>query len=267
MERKLKPTELFYPILVLTLAIAPWVIFIFFPDYLDSKYKEIGFCHSTKTRQGFDSFEICFWVDLLGSLILYLLVTLLKDGIPSTDVSEIVSSVPSTIMHGLVHYYQYFNQGKFVISGMDPMKPIREGPWYIFIGNFAFIFSFQYNLQNSVGNFKSIMGISLVIKAFQTLFVPQIWSLAYVNTWIFLTDIFVKYFKPSTRKPDWGDTILKIMIVILLLEPIFEATKCENGLENYGGHALFDSWIVLYEFIWLGIVYYRNRGIEKSKNE
>jgi len=257
--------DIFYPLLCMTLAIGPWIIVNFFPNKLDPIYKEVGFCHSTKSKKGFDSFEICFWVDLLGSLALYILVILIGDGISRKSRSEILSSIPGTVMHGLVHYYQYINQGKFINTGQDPMKPFLEGPWYLLLGNFAFILSFQYNLQYGVGNFKSIIGVSIAIKALQMLFVPLIYSLTYVNTWIILTDILVKYFKTMKRKPDWGDTLMKIIIVILLIEPILEATKCQNLLENYGGHALFDSWIVFYEFVWLGLAVYRHRWNEKSK--
>lgn len=267
MKNGTETRDIFYPILCMTLATAPWFIINFLPNYLDSKYKEIGFCQSTKANQGYDSFEICFWVDLLGSLLLYFLVILLGNRISSTDRSEIVSSVPSTIMHGFVHYYQYLNEGKFSTMGQDPMKPFREGPWYLFPGNFAFIFGFQYTLQSGVGNFNSMLGVSIVINIFQMLYVPQLYALTYVNTWIFITDILVKYFKPITRKPDWGDTLLKIIIVILLLEPIIEATKCQNGLENYGGHALFDSWIVVFEFISLALAYYREKNQKNTKSE
>jgi hypothetical protein len=259
--------EIFYPITCMLLSTAPWFIIYFLPQYLDAKYKEIGFCQSTKIRQGYDSFEICFWVDLLGSILLYLLVIILGNRISSSDRSEIISHVPATIMHGLLHYYQYLNQGRFFSNGQNSMKLFTEGPWYLFVGNFAFILGFQFNLQQGVGNYKSLIGASLAINLFQVLFVPHIYSLTYVNSWIFITDILVKYNKPMTRKEDWGDSLSKIIIFILLLEPIIEATKCENGLENLGGHALFDSWIVFFEFFSLGLAYYRERNKEKTKSE
>jgi hypothetical protein len=262
-----KPSrDILYPFLCITLATAPWFIVNFFPNHLDSKFKELGFCQSTKIRQGYDSFEICFWVDLIGSLLLYFLVILLGNRISSSDRNEMISSVPSTIMHGIVHYYQYLNQGKFSFNEQDPMKPYREGPWYMYAGNFAFIMGFQYNLQTSVGNFKSMLGASMAINVFQLLFVPPVYGLTYVNTWIFITDILVKCFKPITRKSDFGDTLSKIIIIILLIEPIIEATKCENGLENYGGHAVFDSWIVFYEFFSLALAYYRENNRKKIKS-
>jgi hypothetical protein len=263
---EMQTRDIFYPILCLTLSTAPWFIINFFPNSLDSKYKELGFCQSTKARQGYDSFEICFWVDVIGSLLLYLLVILLGNRLSSSDRSEIISSVPATIMHGVVHYYQYFNQGKFSFSGQDPDNPFRDAPWYFYVGNFAFILGFQYNLQLAVGNIKSMLAASIVIKAFQILFVPSLYGLTYVNTWIFITDILVKYMMPVTRKLDFGDTLSKIIIVILLLEPILEATVCENGLENYGGHALFDSWIVFYEFFSLALAYYREKNRNKVKS-
>jgi len=266
-KNKIESRNIFYPIICISLATAPWFIIHFFPNYLDPKYKEIGFCQSTKENQGYDSFEICFWVDLLGSIFLYLIVLLLGNRISSTDRTEIVSSIPGTIMHGFLHYYQYLNKGKFFPMGQDPLKSFRGGPWYLNAANIGFIFGFQYNLQSGVGNFKSILVSSFAIKLFQILFVPPLYALTYVNTWIFITDIFVKYIKPIARKLDWGDLLLNIIIFILLLEPIIEATKCQNGLENYGGHALFDSWIVFYEFIWLALAYYREKNKNKSKSE
>jgi hypothetical protein len=258
--------DFFYPIVYMLLAIGPWMIINFFPDNLDPIYKEIGFCQSTKSKQGYDSFEISFWVDVIGSILLYLLIILIGKGISSEDRSEIVSTLPGTIMHGIVHYYQYLNQGKFSSTPQEPLKAFLEGPWYVNLGNFAFILGFQYNLQHGIGNFKSILGVSLAIKSLQIFLVPQIYALTYVNTWIILTDILVRHLKPEIRKPYWGDTLLKIMIVILLIEPIIEATNCQERLENYGGHALFDSWIVFYEFVSLGLAYYRHRN-EKSKKE
>jgi hypothetical protein len=257
--------DIFYPTVYMLLAIGPWMIINFSPNNLDPIYKEIGFCQSTKSKQGYDSFEISFWVDVLGSILLYILVLLIGKGISKEDRLEITSTLPGTIMHGIVHYYQYLNQGKFSSTTQDPMKAFLESPWYVIVGNFAFILGFQYNLQHGIGSFKSIFGVSIVIKTIQIFFVPQIYALTYVNTWIILTDIFVKYLKPITRKKDWGDTLLKIIIVILLIEPIIEATNCQGRLENYGGHALFDSWIVFYEFVTLGLAYYRHRGDEKSK--
>jgi hypothetical protein len=252
--------ELFYPILCLSLAITPWLIINYFTDYLDPMFKEIGFCQSTKIRQGYDSFEICFWVDLLGSITLYLMVYLLNDNIDSTDRSELISAIPGTIIHGAAHYYQYFNKGKFMGNGVDSMLTLRHGPWHLISGNFIFVLGFQFTLQQGLGNFYSMLGIAFLINAFQMLFVPSLYALTYVNTWIFLTDLIVKYFKPLKREEDWGDYFMKLIIIILLVEPIFEATYCENKFEYYGGHAIFDTLIIFYEFVWVGLSYYRNKN-------
>ena len=83
-----------------------------------------------------------------------------------------------------------------------------------------------------------------------------------------MTDILVKYFRPMTREEDWTDLVSKTLIIILLVEPLLEATYCENRLENNGGHALFDSWIVFTEFVLLALSCYRYQGaVKKNLNE
>ena len=56
---------------------------------------------------------------------------------------------------------------------------------------------------------------------------------------------------------------MKILIIILLVETLLEATYCENRLENNGGHALFDSWIVFMEFVLLALSCYRYQVADK----
>ena len=78
-----------------------------------------------------------------------------------------------------------------------------------------------------------------------------------------MTDILVKYFRPMTREEDWTDLVSKTLIIILLVEPLLEATYCENRLEKYGGHAIFDSWIVFMEFVLLALSCYRYQVADK----
>jgi len=78
-------------------------------------YKRYGFCISTKEDQGFNSFELCFIVDLCGAALIFLAVKTfgkvgLEGGLSEPVAARIIKDLPAIVAHGCVHYFQYYNR-------------------------------------------------------------------------------------------------------------------------------------------------------------
>ena len=168
---------------------------------------------------------------------MFLILQYFKPKISEKNYKKCFASLPTIIIHGTVHYYQYFNEGSLIVLSESNIYQ-----YYILL--FLFVFIFQYRIQEGIGNVFSILLATIFIMLFDYCFVPQIYVLSYVNSWITISKLICEKLKNEKRS-----NLLKFTTIMTLCLPILEATNCENFIMNYGGHALFDSSVVLIHYI------------------
>lgn len=211
MDQVKRTNSLLYDILsiiIVSLCIVPWILFKFYSEAISNVWKKTGFCQSIKDKQGYDSFEICFFVDIINAGIMFLILLYFKSKISESKYNKCISALPTIVIHGAVHYYQYFNEGSLVIFSESNMYK-----YYILI--FVFVFLFQSNIQVGVGNVYTFLLATVIIMTFEYFFVPQIYALTYVNGWIMVTNLICDRFKDE--RPN---NLYQFMIIILLCLPL-----------------------------------------------
>lgn len=181
--------------------------------------------------------KFSFFVDVINAGILFLILQYFKSTMSEKRYKICLSAIPTIIIHGTIHYYQYFNEGSLIVLSESNIYQ-----YYILL--FIFVFLFQTNFQVGIGNFYTIFLATMTIMTFDYFFIPQIYILSYVNSWITISKLVCERLKNEKRS-----NLFQYMVIATLCLPILEATNCENFLMNYGGHALFDTFVVLIHYL------------------
>lgn len=69
---------------------------------IDPSFKQDGFCYARAENQGFDSFEVCFYIDTAFAILLYYFSQKFPD---QSDL--FMKQIIPIFMHGAAHYMIY----------------------------------------------------------------------------------------------------------------------------------------------------------------
>jgi len=193
---------------------------------IDPEYKETGFCAATLETHAFDSYQLCLVVDMLGCLAL---LALWRSG---KETKATVGPAASIFFHGIFHGSQWFFGWPF-----PPLVELVVYPLFTlsFVGGFGVGFK--------VGTKLHLLAIATAIELFRMTFVADPFAFAYANTWIYAvgTGVAIAQGVTQRKKPPAPSPFLFFGVI----EPFCEAILCNKGFKSLGGHAIFDTTIVL----------------------
>lgn len=197
-------------------------------DYIslvDPEYKQNGFCVATHATQGFNSFQLSFFIDTVACLAM--LAT--KNGR-----DKFFGFVCTVLVHGLFHLVQY-------IFGW-PFPPEIEG-----IANIVFIAVNVggFGIGSRVGTMFHWVAVTAAIEIFRRAFVPDVFLFAYTNTYIYGLNAFVGIMSALHNVQDHVNIPANFFFLGGVVVPFFEAIMCNRGFKDLGGHAIFDLVIAL----------------------
>ena len=114
---------------------------------------------------------------------------------------------------------------------------------YVVYPLFTLSFVGGFGVGFKVGTKLHMLAIATAIELFRMAFVPAPFAFAYANTWIYAvgTGVAVAEGVTKKKKPSVPSPFLFFGVV----EPFCEAILCNQGFKSLGGHAVFDTTIVL----------------------
>ena len=195
-----------------------------FISWLDAEYRADGFCVAEHTAHGFNSYELCFFVDAVVCACFL-----------SKRARPLRAHAPSLLLHGAFHYLQY-------LAGW----PLPRALHLLAYSIFTLSFMYEFGLGFVVGSKAALALTSLAVVGTEFLLVPPHMGFAYTNFWIFALALSTGFAR-KRKGPDYVDSFASSWPAVLMLFwasgvfPFCEAALCNSGVKALGGHAIFDS--------------------------
>ena len=161
---------------------------------IDEEYKATGFCRASVPTHGFDSYQACFVVDMLGCVVL---LGLCWGG--NKHSSATVGPAASIFMHGIFHLSQ------FLFGWPMPMQIGR-----ILYPLFTLAFVGGFGVGFKAGNIVHLLVISSAIELFRVNFVSDPFVFAYTNTWIYVRLLSPRFVAPQPRETALGPCCISL---------------------------------------------------------
>jgi|EP01047_Picozoa_sp_COSAG01_P057272 hypothetical protein len=210
---------------------------------ITDEYRETGFCRANSFSDGFDSYQLCFVVDMLGCLAL----TALWWGGQKKGINT-VGPAASIFMHGIFHMAQFLFGWPLPVHVERVVSPL-----------FVLSFVGGFGVGSKVGTTVHLVVIAAAIELFRVTFVSPPFAFAYANSWIYAVATGVgatQQVMAAVASTPAGSTTTQqpaatpspapsIFIFFGAVLPFCEAILCDHGIKALGGHALFDTTIVL----------------------
>lgn len=195
--------------------------------WLDDEYRANGFCVAEHSTHGFNSYEMCFFIDAVVATFLLL----------SERARPIRAHAPPILLHGCLHYLQY-------LFGWPLPRALHISAYAVF----AVSLMYEFGVGLEVGSKRTLALSTAAVVGIESLLVPAYMQFAYTNLWVFVvaasTDI------ARTRKgPEYLDPYCRSWPATIMLFwaggvfPFLEAAACNSGVKALGGHAIFDTSI------------------------
>jgi len=229
------------------LNLALWVALLFQP-HVEEQFMTEGFCWSKHETVGFDSFELCFYIDMIGTALLLAIYWRFPKHRAMTSFL-----IPGILMHGIGHYKMFLNKTTDTRFVSTLSKII------LFLFTFAFMFLVKCD------NLKRII-ISSIISYATFVWIPTHMVFNFTNTWINMIIIYWTSTDPIFDKKEYlGDIVLGFLNFCAYIVPFLEAFHCTSFLQNFGGHAVFDFMIALTTIGAALVDPYRPAALEEKK--
>lgn len=227
------------------LTIAFWTLVVAdhkgYVSVIDPEYKEAGFCVAEHQSNGFNSYQLCFFIDTAACLCLLFF----------KDASYALGPVCTIFFHGAFHMAQY-------VFGW----PLPPTVGLVAYPVFTLAMVAGFGVGTKVGSKLTCVVVVLAIELFRRAFVPLAFDFAYANTWIYAIATAVGVTSPSRQKQPMAATLLILAGTIV---PFLEGILCNRGFKAAGGHALFDLTVALAALA--GAVNFPNRGASKQHEQ
>ena len=228
-------------------------------DLFSKSFIEDGFCVSNKhSHYLYQSHALSFYSDTIFSIILFYMyknIRVESDIIVNNKLLEpIQASVYAIFFHGLGHLNLVF-ASKFISK--TPSWYISAVKTYYKLISMLVLYYFWYFLVKVAylnGNIFRWRISAIIHTILITFAVPFNYSFAYVQTSLMLTASLSEL--NSDNKNIFYD--IKAIIVHLPVTIIgwIEAVHCDNFIEKYGGHLIYDTTIPLSMITYHSVLYF-----------
>mmetsp|Transcript_35351 Transcript_35351/g.92458 ORF Transcript_35351/g.92458 Transcript_35351/m.92458 type:complete len:268 (+) Transcript_35351:133-936(+) len=192
---------------------------------LDPEYRKTGFCTATTDTHSFDSMELCFYIDTAATALILGKVAL------GANVKNAYGVCAALFVHGAFHLSQTWYGW--------PYPPVVDDVVHIL---FAMAFVGGFGIGRSVGNLFHFVAVVVAIELFRRAFVTLPFEFAYANAWIYAIVGTVAAVEGARGEPPIS-VFVALFFFAGAVVPFGEATLCNTGWKDLGGHAIFDGVI------------------------
>jgi len=190
---------------------------------LDAEYRANGFCVADHETHGFNSYQMCFFIDTAACAIL----------LSMEKAREYHGYTASVFVHGCFHFAQY-------IYGW----PMPEMIHIIAYTLFTLAFLGGFGIGSKAGSKTTLAVTTLIVVLVERFLIPTSMSFAYTNAWIYATATAVSVSQPPSKKNSFGTSWFAVLVFLAgTVFPFFEGVMCNQGVKALGGHAIFDAII------------------------
>lgn len=192
---------------------------------LDAEYRANGFCVADHETDGFNSYQMSFFIDAIVCAIL----------LSMRKARQYHGYTASVFFHGCFHLAQY-------VFGWPLPAALHILAYTIF--TLAFLGAF--GIGSKAGSKATLAVTTSIIVVVECLLIPTSMAFAYTNAWIYMTGTVVAVSQPQSKKSSFGTSWPAILMFLAgTVFPFFEGVMCNRGVKAMGGHAIFDAIVAL----------------------
>jgi len=211
-------------------------------DIFNQTYQTEGFCKETMPTTSLTAFELCFWVDTLGSIFIFFLA------FPNRNLKGmkfILMGLPGTILHGLAHLQLHYYEDSSLAKDLTMSQ--QNVSYELLLGSMAgmtlFWMALTYPVLQHHMQLFTIFLISVLYSVVMVFAMPQKFGFTYIQSVIISTWCLSELIAPNDQIH--GVVVSACIMVPSVIVSWCEGLFCDGFLINYGGHAWYDSSLVV----------------------
>eukprot|EP00967_Tisochrysis_lutea_P154188 scaffold305753_cov26-Tisochrysis_lutea.AAC.2 len=224
------------------------------PPFFSPQFLSQGFCISNHGQKFLSSHALCFYVDTAAALLLWALGRRFSS-MPGFE--QIESAAGGVFAHGLAHLFSSLGDAQQPQADKSLPQILLPTPIEKRVVGISLVFLFFYALWRGILPKKHAVAHSLLHAVILSLLVPPAHGFTYVQTALLCVAVGYRMVVPAEKKDLYYDLAALMINLPIGFVSWLEASACDHGYRDLGGHVLYDSMIPICQLTYFAVAYLR----------